>query len=62
MGEKFCNPYIEQGFKNPNYMKYLYNLVKNQTIQFLKWVEYLNIFPKEISKCPIGTWNDVPNH
>ena len=58
MGEKFCNPYIEQGFKNPHYMKYLYNLVKKkkiQTIQFLKWVEYLNIFPKEISKCPIGT-------
>ena len=30
MGEKFCNPYIEQGFKNPHYMKYLYNLVKKK--------------------------------
>ena len=27
MEEKFCNPYMEQGFKNLNYMKYLYNSV-----------------------------------
>ena len=33
MEEKFCNPYMEQGFKNPNYVKYLYTFVTNKSKQ-----------------------------